>query len=706
MAVAFTRSDRPGNEEATLFYGNERDADAIAIKEELKSDEVPSRRVLFAWESRSLVARRILQVVIGTVGLGIIIAIICAFTLKIKYQEYAYLGNAKFNLEDKLLELKNAANQFVLSGEIGLFVRAQLSERHSKSSSKLKYATKHGISLVLTRESEFSLVVNWTSTAEKSTVFKDCFSMMNSHWYGGSELLVQKWPLEKVSLSKTQFVPKDAGQLRNNSTGSSFGSVLTRYWLNSHGIAVLVDAGVPLYVSIDLRRKQKYLCLESNTSGYLSPAVSKLTYRILSGNDAKSLHLIAINKFLAKPPKIPAVDVIKDPIWVININPEHNISYIEKLCMDIQIKKFPCSCIVIKGQYSKEYGNYDFDPVRFPQVIKMVDSLTSKGCNVSVAVRPLVKIGSQEFNKANQLGYLLQDCSGKMPGLVKWQDHLTGVIDITSTRNKVWFRKQLESFQQRYHLSSFEFNGGSVTHLPFCYQFHNRSMDPGDFARHYADFATELNGISIGVGYKTQELPIFVKMTDKDSSWNDLTGLKSLIPTILTFGIMGYSYVLPSVVGGHQGDADKELYIRWLQASIFFPAIQFSKVPWDYDKETVTFVQELLKLRSTLNPVILEAFYNVTKTGAPIIRPLWWIAPSDPVALTIDSQYMLGDHYLVAPVLEKGQSRKRVYLPVGQWKEKFNKEQKIIDHRKTGTWVEYDVTLKDLPYFQCLTLYS
>ena len=197
-----------------------------------------------------------------------------------------------------------------------------------------------------------------------------------------------------------------------------------------------------------------------------------------------------------------------------------------------------------------------------------------------------------------------------------------------------------------------------------------------------------------------------MKMTDKDSSWNDLTGLKSLIPTILTFGIMGYSYVLPSVVGGHQGDADKELYIRWLQASIFFPAIQFSKVPWDYDKETVTFVQELLKLRSTLNPVILEAFYNVTKTGAPIIRPLWWIAPSDPVALTIDSQYMLGDHYLVAPVLEKGQSRKRVYLPVGQWKEKFNKEQKIIDHRKTGTWVEYDVTLKDLPYFQCLTLYS
>ena len=30
---------------------------------------------------------------------------------------------------------------------------------------------------------------------------------------------------------------------------------------------------------------------------------------------------------------------------------------------------------------------------------------------------------------------------------------------------------------------------------------------------------------------------------------------------------------------------DRELFIRWMQANVFMPAMQFSYAPWDYDAE-------------------------------------------------------------------------------------------------------------------------
>ena len=32
---------------------------------------------------------------------------------------------------------------------------------------------------------------------------------------------------------------------------------------------------------------------------------------------------------------------------------------------------------------------------------------------------------------------------------------------------------------------------------------------------------------------------------------------------------------------------DKELFVRWMQANVFMPAMQFSYTPWDYDDAEV-----------------------------------------------------------------------------------------------------------------------
>lgn len=45
----------------------------------------------------------------------------------------------------------------------------------------------------------------------------------------------------------------------------------------------------------------------------------------------------------------------------------------------------------------------------------------------------------------------------------------------------------------------------------------------------------------------------------------------------------GYNTILP----------DKELFVRWMQANVLMPTMQFSYTPWDYDLE-VLYTQHLI----------------------------------------------------------------------------------------------------------------
>jgi len=121
-------------------------------------------------------------------------------------------------------------------------------------------------------------------------------------------------------------------------------------------------------------------------------------------------------------------------------------------------------------------------------------------------------------------------------------------------------------------------------------------LQPGIFTKEYVQtLATNFNDyIEIRVGWRSQELPVFVRMIDKDSRWTWNNGLPTLITTLLQMNLNGYVYVLPDMIGGNGyldgslNDTEylpKELFIRWLQANVFMPSLQYSFVPWHYDKE-------------------------------------------------------------------------------------------------------------------------
>ena len=87
-------------------------------------------------------------------------------------------------------------------------------------------------------------------------------------------------------------------------------------------------------------------------------------------------------------------------------------------------------------------------------------------------------------------------------------------------------------------MDSFKFDAGEIQFLPHNFKFFKPTENPNDYSNSYARAAFKHTNrkLEVRVGYKTQDLPIFVRMMDKDSLWQGERGLDTVIPTALLFG--------------------------------------------------------------------------------------------------------------------------------------------------------------------------
>jgi alpha-glucosidase len=157
---------------------------------------------------------------------------------------------------------------------------------------------------------------------------------------------------------------------------------------------------------------------------------------------------------------------------------------------------------------------------------------------------------------------------------------------------------------------------------------------------------------------------------DNSSTWEHLTMSLSQLQNLGLSGV-GWTGV---DIGGYYGDTTGELLARWTEFGIFQPFARNHsekttrrQEPWQFGEPYESVCRDMLKLRQRLLPYLYTLFEECHRTGAPILRPLFWAYPKDTSTYSMDDEFMCGDGLLVAPVTRPGVDYRHVYLPAGSW---------------------------------------
>ena len=264
---------------------------------------------------------------------------------------------------------------------------------------------------------------------------------------------------------------------------------------------------------------------------------------------------------------------------------------------------------------------------------------------------------------------------GLKPGFFRWWHREPVVaLDVTNPRAVDWFVRRLRSLQSKYGIDGFKFDAGEPCFLPGKFRTHRPVRSPSEYTRLWVEeVASRFEMAEVRTGHKTQSAPLLTRMGDRFSTFGLGNGLQSLIPTLLTSGVLGYPFVLPDIVGGNAYfgcSPDAELLVRWAQANALMPAIQFSIPPWKFGDDALAHVRAALRVREEVGlPAILRLLPEAAERLEPLCRPLWWLDPDDADTYGISDQFCLGDDLVVAPVVERGAVARDVYLPRGRWAE-------------------------------------
>lgn len=360
----------------------------------------------------------------------------------------------------------------------------------------------------------------------------------------------------------------------------------------------------------------------------------------------------------------------------------------------------PLSVIIADYFHWTEQGDYKFDPRYWPDVKAMTDELHSMNTRLVVSTWPTINEHSENYWHMRDNNMLMRTTRGpdRVFDFYGWQNE----IDVTNpaTREYVWSKLKenyidngvdalwFDEAEPEIHPEHFDnliwYAGrGDMVGLLYSYYYSKMAYD-GFKSIGRDDIITLTRCAYIG----SQKFGSLVWSGDIESTFESLA---CQVRAGLNMGMCGIPW-WNTDIGGFYGadirsDYFKELIVRWFQYGLFCPVMRlhgsrirhFEPTPglkepsgdpneiWSFGEENFEILRELILIRERLRPYIKAQADISSEKGYPIMRPMYFEYPDDKICYSLDSQYMFGDDIIFAPIVERGQTVKKVYIPDGEW---------------------------------------
>lgn len=343
---------------------------------------------------------------------------------------------------------------------------------------------------------------------------------------------------------------------------------------------------------------------------------------------------------------------------------------------------FPPGILMIDDNWQQDYGHFEFSRDRFPDPRGMVERLHEMGFKVMLWVCPFVSPDSRAYRKLSAQGYLLKERTSDNPAMIRWWNGVSACFDLTNPAAKACYVEQLKHLQTEYGIDGFKFDAGDNG---FYREERVRGMNETalsvDHTSAWASLGLEFPINEFRACWKMGGQPLVQRLGDKYYAWK---AIRLLIPEMVAAGLFGHAYTCPDMVGGGEyksfegvrtEDFDQRLIVRSAQTHALMPMMQFSVAPWRIlDAEHLAIVRDAALLHVKFGDYILKYAKIASETGEPIVRHMEYAFPNEGFAQCHD-QFMLGDDYLVAPVVTDEEVR-QVRLPRGTWEDENGKRYK------------------------------
>ena len=361
----------------------------------------------------------------------------------------------------------------------------------------------------------------------------------------------------------------------------------------------------------------------------------------------------------------------------------------------------PLDVIVIDFFHWTRQGDWKFDKDYWPDPKAMCDELHAMGTKVVVSVWPTVDKKSENFWEMQDRGLLIQTEHGSNQTYEFQGDCLT--IDLTNPEAQEYLWEKCRKNYRDYGIDMFWLDNAEPDYS--AYDFENYRYQLG----HALEVSSLYPKLYVKTFFEQTKAPSLARCgwagSQKYASllWSGdvpstFESLRDQISAGLNMGLAGIPWWTTDIGGfmtDDVADADfRELLLRWFEFAVFSPILRmhgdrgphdipplsdkewgggslFTGQPnelWSYGEEAFGVMKKQLDLRLSIKPYIAKLMREAAETGAPLLRTMFYEFPDDAHCWELEDQYMFGNRYLVAPILQLGQREREVYLPAGNWK--------------------------------------
>ncbi len=475
------------------------------------------------------------------------------------------------------------------------------------------------------------------------------FPSPGSHWYGHGFAPNQPYPLERRSIIVDRF---------------AVNNIQSPIWLCSAGFAILARASAPISVHFN----------ENADSALRLSCAGECNMEVFTGPHLVTAHRKLMRRIGCPPPSPPG-QLFGDVLFCTWTQFPRCITQEKVLQMASEIRKhgYPCSTLVIDDRWESAYGNLDFSR-DFPQPRRLLNELHRMGFRVLLWVTPFVNKESSNFEPLARAGYLVRSMQSTDPALLTWWGGTAGLLDLTNPAARNWYRDQLLRLKNEVGVDGFKVDGGDAKYQPPPADAHwHQPIGPSDYVDLLLGLFEEIAPFQCETrtAWLSQHRRMIWRIGGKDSHWGENNGLGALVQSAQHLSLMGYDLLIPDMVPGRVQTMSPqdplptdELMVRWTEASLFMPLVQFSYYPWNYADPTASIIKAYAHVHAALQPYLAQL---AATRRAPLLRPLWYATPRRKELFTKGDEFMLGPDLVVAPVLSEGHVTRDILLPPGRW---------------------------------------